>query len=179
MKRFRFGFALFLALLVASPSFAAQAIGFVDVQRILSDSDAGRIARGLLEQSTKRIRTQLDTMRQQAEDLQAKYESQKSILKPDAREKLEQEIMEKQMELRQALQQSQMELQNRDAELTASILDELKPIIDKLAKERQLDVVMEKGEAGVLFAAERFDLTDVVLKRYDESKKKAPAPAAK
>lgn len=179
MKQSYFGLIFFAALLAASSAKAAQAIGFVDVQRILTDSDAGRIARGLLEQSTKRMRAQLDNLRQQAEELQNKYESQKAILKPDAREKLEREIMEKQMELRQALQQSQLELQNRDAELTASILDELKPIIDKLAKERQIDVVMEKGEAGVLYAAERFDLTDVVLKRYDDSKKKAPAASAK
>ena len=177
MTDFRTGLALFVAAFVFLAGSAAHAanIGFVDVQRILQDSDAGRIARGLFEQSTKRIRTQLDTMRTQAEDMQAKYESQKSILKPDAREKLEQQIVEKQMELRQALQQSQMELQNRDAELTASILDDLKPIIEKLAKEKQLDVVMEKGEAGILYSAERFDLTDVVLKRYDDSKKKQPA----
>lgn len=162
------------ALLTAVPvaASAAQSIAFVDVQRILQESSAGKIARDLLEQSTKRLRNQLDQQRQELEDLQKQYETQRSLLKPDAREKLERDIVEKQMALRQALQQSQVELQNRDAEFTASILDELKPIISKLAKERGIDVVMEKGESGLLYAAERLDLTDVVLKRYDASKQK-------
>jgi len=170
---------LFLALSLAglavvsssSSVAAAQSIGFIDVQKILSSSNPGRIARDLLEKTSLRAKTKLEGQRNELEAMQKKYQSQKSVLKPDAREKLEQAIVEKQMALRQDLQRSSQDLQNRDAELTASILDDLKPIIDKLAKERGLSVVMEKGESGVLYAQDKYDLTDVVLKRYDASKK--------
>ncbi len=171
MKRMMTLAGMAIAVGLAAPVSAEDRIATVDVQRILEESNAGRIARDLLKQTTRRARAQIDEMRSQLETLQKRYDSQKSILKPDAREELEQQIVETQLELRQTLQQSQMELQDRDTELTSAILEDLKPIIEALAKEKGLTLVIESGEAGVLFAADKLDLTDVILKRYDESKK--------
>lgn len=162
----------------AAPA-AADGIAVIDVQRILVDSSAGRIARDLLEQSSKRAQETIERMRLDLENLQKQYEGQRAILKEDARQALETQILEKQMELRQTLQQTQIDLQQRDAELTEAILAELKPIIADLAAQRGLTLVLEKGEAGVLFNQDKLDLTDIVLKRYDDSKRKPAADTAK
>lgn len=163
------GLILAAGLALASPA-EAQNIGVVDVQRILEESSAGRIARDLLRQTTRRAEARIEGLKKEFEGLQQRYESQRALLKPDAREALERELLEKQMTLRQELQRTQMDLQGRDAELTGSILDELKPIIERLAAERKLDLVVERGEAGILFMAPKLDLTDLVLRRYDASK---------
>ncbi len=171
---FRFGphlAALAAVLLFGATPAAAQNVAFIDVQYILENSNAGRIARDLLKQSTKRAQDRMETMKVEFEDLQKRYESQKGVLKPAAREDLEKQIIEKQMALRQELQRTQMDLQSRDAELTGAILDELRPFIEDIAKQRKVELVIEKGESGVLWADPKLDLTQVVLQRYDASKK--------
>lgn len=158
-------------LLLGTTPAAAQSVAYIDVQFILENSNAGRIARDLLKQSTKRAQDRMESMKTEMEELQKRYESQKGVLKPAAREELEKQIIEKQMQLRQELQRTQMDLQNRDAELTGAILDELRPFIEEIAKQRKIELVVEKGESGVLWADPKLDLTQVVLQRYDASKR--------
>lgn len=170
-----FGLALVMAgaLVTGLPTAAdAASIAVVNVQQILEESSAGRIARDLLKQNTQRARQKIEGLKQKLDELQSRYESQKAVLKPKARAELEQEIMEKQMTLRQELQKTQQDLQQRDAELTSAILEELKPIIEKIADEKGIDIVLEKGEAGILLAPDKLDLTDLILRRYDASKSK-------
>src|SRR5690606_36155158 len=113
-----FVFAVALAtLLTAAAPAAAEGVAVVDVQYILENSNAGRIARDLLKQSTKRAQDRMESMKAEFDELQKRYESQKGVLKPAAREDLEKQIIEKQMLLRQELQKTQMDLQSRDAEL--------------------------------------------------------------
>jgi len=162
-----------LALPLLAPQSAAAAdIAVVDVQRILEESTAGRIARDLLQQSTRRTRAKLDRLKGELDELQQRWESQKAVLKPKAQEELQQQIIEKQTQLREQLQKAQSSLQERDAELTGSILEELQPIIADLAEKRGFKIVLERGEAGILHMQEKLDITDVVLNRYDASKEK-------
>lgn len=167
------GFPLTVALatlLASAAPAAAEGVAVVDVQYILENSSAGRIARDLLKQSTKRAQDRMEAMKAEFDELQKRYEAQKSVLKPAAREDLEKQIIEKQLLLRQELQKTQADLQSRDAELTNSILDEIRPFIEEIAKQRKVEIVVEKGEAGVLWADPKLDLTQVLLQRYDASK---------
>lgn len=171
MLRKIFGICI-LVLAISAPVFAEQTIAVVDVQKILQESSAGRIARDLLESSTKRAKEKIDGMKIELDGMQQRYETQSAVLSPESRQALEQEILEKQYILRQELQKSQMDLQSQDANLTSSILDDLKPILEEVAKEKGLSMIIEKGEAGVLYSEDKLDLTDIVLTRYDASKQK-------
>lgn len=147
-------------------------VGVVDVQRILMESQAGRIARDLLQKTQDRIRKELEEKRKELEELQKSYESKQEMMSEKARRDLERKILEKQEELQRLQLKAQMDLQSRDAEYTRSILDELKPLIQQLAKERGLELILEKNEGGVLYNRDALDLTDILLKRYDEMKSK-------
>lgn len=147
-------------------------IGIVDVQKILMESQAGKIARDLLQKTQERIRRDLEEKRKELEDLQRNYEAKQDALSEKARREMERKILDKQEEFQRLQLKAQMDLQSRDAELTRSILDDLKPLIQQIARERGLDIILEKNEAGVLYLREAMDLTDLILKRYDEQKTK-------
>jgi outer membrane protein len=177
--RYRKVFACALAILCllgfASKVFARSEglnVGIVDVQKILLESQAGKIARDLLQKTQERIRKELDEKRKELEDLQKSYDAKQEVLSDKARREMEQKILQKQEEFQRLQLKAQMDLQSRDAEFTRSILDELKPLIQQIAKERGLDLILEKNEAGVLYHRESLDLTDLLLKRYDEMKSK-------
>lgn len=147
-------------------------IAVVDVQRILMESQAGKIARDLLQRTQDRLRKDLEDKRKELEELQKNYETKQELMNDKALREMERKIFVKQEELQRLQLKAQMDLQSRDAEFTRSILDELKPLLQQLAKERGLELIIEKNEAGVLYHREPLDLTDILLKRYDELKSK-------
>jgi len=57
-------------------------------------------------------------------------------------------------------------------ELTRKILEDLDPIIKRVAQKRGCTLVLEKSEGGVLYVDEDYDLTDEVIRIYDREKAK-------
>jgi Skp family chaperone for outer membrane proteins len=50
------------------------------------------------------------------------------------------------------------------------IQGELLPIIEKLGKERGLDIIFDLGSSGAVYYSPTIDVTQEVIKRYDASK---------
>jgi Skp family chaperone for outer membrane proteins len=46
----------------------------------------------------------------------------------------------------------------------------LLPIIEKLGKERGLDIIFDLGNSGAVYYSPTIDVTQEVIKRYDASK---------
>jgi outer membrane protein len=68
----------------------------------------------------------------------------------------------------------QAQLQKKEDALLQKVLQEVAGLIQRLGKEKGYSVVIERQRAGVLYAAVDADLTDDVLKAYDDQTRKAP-----
>ena len=66
---------------------------------------------------------------------------------------------------------SQDQLQQKDAQLTRKILIELRKVIASLGREDGYTIILEKGESNILYATDSIDLTAEVVRRYNESRK--------
>ncbi|MGZ8797026.1 MAG: OmpH family outer membrane protein, partial [Thermoanaerobaculia bacterium] len=64
----------------------------------------------------------------------------------------------------------------RDRELQA-LEARIKPIIDGIGKEMGLAAIFNKFESGLVYASDAIDITDTVIKRFNENAA-GPAPAA-
>jgi outer membrane protein len=67
----------------------------------------------------------------------------------------------------------QAQLQKKEDALLQKVLQEVAGLIQRLGKEKGYSVVIERQRAGVLYAAVDADLTDDVLKAYDDQTRKA------
>src|SRR6266851_2480326 len=95
-----------------------------------------------------------------------------------AREQLEREkaVMQREMEgKRQALEKLRKELEKKEQTLLQRVLQELSGVIEKVGKERGYYLVVEKRGASVLYASPDADLTDEIIRAYDQqAPKKSP-----
>jgi Skp family chaperone for outer membrane proteins len=62
--------------------------------------------------------------------------------------------------------------------LLQKVLQEVSGVIDRIGKDRGCYLVMEKRGAGVIYAAAEADLTDDIIRAYDQQAPKAPAAPA-
>jgi len=62
----------------------------------------------------------------------------------------------------------------RDRELQA-LEAKIKPVIDAIGKEMGIAVIFNKFESGLVYASDAIDITDTVIKRFNDA---TGAPAA-
>jgi outer membrane protein len=62
----------------------------------------------------------------------------------------------------------QKELEKREAGLLQKVLADLASIIDRLGKQKGYWLVVERARGGVLYVAAEADLTDEVIRAYDQ-----------
>jgi outer membrane protein len=74
-------------------------------------------------------------------------------------------------EYQRTVSDSQSEVKKQESELTNGILQEIRAIVEKMGKDGGYTMIIENAEGIVLYSKKDLDLTDAVIKKYNESKK--------
>lgn len=158
-------------IFVGTSALAAELkIGYVDLQKAIQETTAGKKAKKDLE---KEFNTKKDELQKKEGDLKKMtedFEKKKNVLSEDVRGKKQQELNQEMFKYRELVGQSQLNLQKREQELTRPILEKLQEVLDKVAKEGGYTLVLEKSEQSVLWAKKEIDLTDSVVKAFEKAK---------
>ena len=71
-------------------------------------------------------------------------------------------------QLQQMAMQAETDMQQNYAAEMEELVTKMKGIAEVLGKEKQLDLILETTESGLVYKADNIeDLTDEVIKRYD------------
>jgi outer membrane protein len=150
-------------------------IGYIDVQRVLARSAAGVAAREQLEKERAGIQKDMDGRRQELEKLRDEIEKKGALMTADARREKQEQFERKRRDAARAADDYQKELEKKEGQLLQKVLQEVGGVIEKVGKEKNYYMIVEKRNAGVLYATTDADLTDEVIRAYDReagSKKK-------
>jgi outer membrane protein len=159
-----------LVMPVPSEAVDAAKFGSIDVQKVLNESESGKKAKTDLEVLIKSKQSTIDEKGKTIEKLKADIEKQASVLSADARKSKEEDLEKSVREYQRLVQDSQAEIKKREAELTDAILKDIKELVEKTGEENGYALILEKGM--VLYSNKGIDITDIILKKYDESKAK-------
>lgn len=159
----------------AAVASTAGKIGYIDVQRVLARSAAGVAAREQLEKERAGIQKDMESRRQELEKLRDEIEKKGPLMTADARRDKQEQFERKRRDAARAADDFQKELEKKEAALLQKVLQDVGGVIEKVGKEKNYYMIVEKRNAGVLYAATDADLTDEVIRAYDReagSKKK-------
>ena len=148
-------------------------VAIVDIQRILARSVAGAAAREQLEKDKATMQRQLDGQKVELERMRDEIEKKGQLLSADARREKQDALERKVRDVRRLVDDLQAQLQKKEDALLQKVLQDVAGLIQRLGKEKGYAVVVERQRAGVLYAAADADLTDDILKAYDDQTKKA------
>ena len=144
---------LFIGLitLTASSSIFADNIGFVDLEKVLTNYN--------------KAQTYQTDLQKKREDYQKFFqERQKKLEEAKEKNKSEKDLKRMIGEMEEELKGKQEELFRFEAEFQRSILNEVTNASQKVAKEYGIDIVMDKR---VIYSG-GFDLTDFVVRRLNK-----------
>lgn len=163
--------ALVLVMLLASAAGAAELkIGYVDLQRALNESDAGKQAKEKFKAQVDKLQNELKKKKDQLDAMKEQLEKKSSVMKEDEARNLEKDYQRKLRDFERDYKDSQGELQQKDNELTVSLLKELQVVIEAFGKQNGYSLILEQSSSSVLYGSPEFDLTEQIIARYNAKK---------
>ena len=165
--------ALALALLctLAAGARADMKLGYVDLQRALNESDAGKSAKERFKVQVDRLQVDLKKKKDALDSMKEQLEKKASVMKPEEARNLESDYQKKLRDFERAYKDSQGELQQKDNELTVELLKELQVVIEEFGKEQSYSIILEQSSSSVLYGSPELDLTEQIIARYNARKK--------
>ena len=163
--------ALTLLCTLATGARAEMKIGYVDLQRALNESEAGKSAKERFKVQVDRLQVDLKKKKDALDSMKEQLDKKASVMKPDEARSLESDYQKKLRDFERAYKDSQGELQQKDNELTVDLLKELQVVIEEFGKEQGYSIILEQSSSSVLYGAADLDLTEQVIARYNARKK--------
>jgi outer membrane protein len=147
-------------------------VAIVDIQRILARSVAGAAAREQLEKDKAAMQRQLDGQKTELERMRDELEKKGQLLSADARREKQETLERKVRDVRRLVDDLQKELQKKEQEILAKVLNDVSGVVQKVGKEKGYFMIVERRNAGVIYAAAEADVTDEVIRAFDDEARK-------
>ncbi len=166
--------------IAVQPGLAQQAptrIAVIDVQKVLTQSTAGRAATAKLKTLQDARMSRAKAMDEEMRKLNAELVG--AAVAPARRAELERQIADKRVAMQRFAEDADKEIgAARDSELTA-LEARIKPVVDTVGKEMGLAAIFNKFQSGLVYANNSIDITDAVITRFNAGAPAAPAAPAR
>jgi outer membrane protein len=150
----------------------------VNLQEIAQTSVQGKAFNAKVQALQEQKAKELQDKQKQIQANQDKLEKGASVLNDQARAQLQLDIERQTKDLQRANEDAQQELQTLIQALQGQFEQVLGPVIDRVAREKQVHFVFDAAQAGLVWADPSMDLTPDVVKALDASGPAKPAAAA-
>jgi outer membrane protein len=164
---------------LATPMFAQTTparIAVIDVQKVLTQSTAGKAAYEKLKKMQDDRVEKAKQMDEELRKLDADISTKRLSLSEDKLAEMQKQLSDRRISMQRYAQDADREItEARDRELQA-LEAKIKPVIDAMGKEMGLAAIFNKFESGLVYASDAIDITDTVVKRFNDAN---PAAAAK
>lgn len=153
---------------------------YVRMDVIAAQSADGRAAADRLKGEQEKRQRDLQDKNKNLQAMQQKLDQGGSVLSDAARSQLQSDIERTQRDLQRASEDAQEELQKLAQQVEDDFTRKVLPMVDKVAKEKQVHFVFNAGQSGLVWADPGMDLTSDVIAAMNlggGAKPAAPAPA--
>ncbi len=151
---------------------------YINVQRIAAESTDGKAATDRVKALNDQKVKELNDKNRQMQAAQQKLDQGGSVLSDAARAQLQAEIERLQRDIQRFTEDAQQDVQALQQQLQEDFQRKLNPVIDRVAREKQVHMVFSAADSGLVWADPGLDLTSDVIRAFDTSAPSAARPAA-
>jgi outer membrane protein len=171
MRVFKIAFVtmVFSICFIAGASYGADVakIGVVNFQKLLEKSDAGKKATAEINKRGKEMENNLKKKGEEIDKNKKKLEREALVMSKEMREQKEREIRISINDFKTLKNKYMADFKQHEASLVRDIQKEVLKIVKEMGKKEGFLVILEKREAGVLYAPDTIDITDRLIQRYN------------
>jgi Skp family chaperone for outer membrane proteins len=154
------------ALLFAGVASAEIKIATIRATELVAQSPQFKAGADKMKAEFDRRKSDLEAEGKKFQDDVKKYQKEGDAMSSADRAKTEKDLQSRQVDLQYKQRQFQEDLQNRDRQLTADMTSKIKTVIETVAKEKGIDLVVQDP----VYASPAVDITTEVLKKLQAAK---------
>jgi outer membrane protein len=162
-----------------APFPAGAKIGVVNLQLIAQNSAEGKAASGRVQALIQKKQTEGADKTKQLQANQQKLQTSGGVMSDAARAALEKDIERQQREGERFQQDAQAEINELQQELQGEFQKKLFPLLQQLAQEKGLQVLLSQQDSGVIWLEPGIDLTAEAVKKLDAASPAKPSGTPK
>jgi outer membrane protein len=145
-------------------------IGYIDIQRVIGESQAGKRARDRFQAQIKKAEADIMKERQELERLKNDLDKKGPLLRDDERRNIESDLQKRSVILQRSMADHQQELQAKNNEMMSEILKDLEKIVNEVGKAEKFTLILERSQ--ILYSDQGIDITSKVIETYNSRAKK-------
>lgn len=154
--------------------FAAQAmadivVGIVDMKGAVEKTESDGVLKKLKDETASR-QSKLKESEKKLVAFQQEVKESASVLSEEKMREKAAQYQQMMLELQKQMQTYEQEMLEMSNKLLGEVQKKMTTIASDIAKERKLDLLIERTEGGVVYFQSSFDITDELVKRYKASK---------
>jgi len=142
-------------------------IGIMDLQKALNQTTEGMAAKESLRQKHLVRQEEIDAKKLELDSLEEKLKS--PVLSEDRQAELKQEYLQKRAEIIEFVNKAKQDEEKDNQLLSGRILQGLVEIAQDIAAKEDYTIVLEKSSGGVIYSVDALDLTERIVKIYNEN----------
>jgi outer membrane protein len=154
------------ALLFAGTAAAEIKIATIRATELVAQSPQFKAGADKMKAEFDRRKSDLEADGKKFQDDVKKYQKEGDAMSTADRAKTEKDLQSRQVDLQYKQRQFQEDLQSRDRQLTTDMTNKIKTVIETVAKEKGIDLVLQDP----VYASPTVDITADVLKKLQATK---------
>jgi outer membrane protein len=156
--------ALIAAFALAWPGGASAdtKLGFVDMQKVVTQSKEAKSVETKLNDLLEKKRAQFKPKEEQFNKMRQELETQQGVLSPEALEERQIELAQMKSKLEREVEAAQEEVAIERRKMLAPLLKRIQDVIIEIGKKDGFSMVIER-HPGVLFMNDSLDITNSVI----------------
>jgi outer membrane protein len=160
----------------AVPFQAGLKYAYINVQQVAAESVEGKAANDKVKALNDQKVKELNDRNRAIQAAQQKLDQGGTVLNDQARGQLQSEVERLQRDLQRFTEDAQQDVTALQQQLQEEFQRKLNPVIDRVAREKQVHMIFSAADSGLVWADPTLNLTPDVIKAFDGA---APAPAAR
>ena len=148
---------------------AGLAIGVVEPQRVLSETEAGKKVMESLSAFAKSRQGVIELEEKELRKMEEDFMKQASVLSATAKKEREEQFRRRMMEYQQKAQQMNREVQEKQRDALEAFRGRIEKVVARVAQQMGLAIVVEKGKGSptVYFDAS-LDITNKIVEEFNK-----------
>jgi outer membrane protein len=151
-------------------SVSAEEVSYVDMQRVLEESEVGKKVQEDLRKEFEPTAQSLGKEEQEIRTLQETLARDAPLMSKDQVTKKEEELKKRIESYQKDAGKAQQELMKVQQERAREILGPAQKAVTAVAKQKKLSMVVERSMNGILYMDDSRDITEAVIKEMNSTK---------
>jgi outer membrane protein len=155
-------------ILVGTTVQAADKIGFVDIKKILSESEAGKEATRQIMQHVEKKQGEIEAMEAELQKRKDELEKQRSVLTDAAYREKEIDYRQRTRDYQRFVEDANEEVKMREQRMTQALIPDIQKVINDIGDKEGYTAIFDVGTMGLLFNSDKYEITGKVIEQYNK-----------